>query len=344
MARIPFVVVGGFLGAGKTTLLNRILAGGAGGRIAVIVNEFGEMGLDHDLIIGTVEDMVLLASGCLCCTLRGDLITALTDLLAKRAAGQLTFDRLVVETTGLADPAPVLHTLMVEPGLAQTIRLDGVVTVCDAALGAAGLDRVPEALAQVAMADVLVISKADRVTPLALGAFQARLARLAPLARQNVAGPQMDLAALFGHGVPDAAIGAKDWLLSAPALPLRPFAAAPETGLLGAAFAPPLPRHDGTVTAVSARIDTPIHPMMLEFFLETLLALRGPDILRMKALLWVQGHDAPFALHAVQHIVDPPIRLEGWRGTDRTSRIVVIGRNMTEDDLQAALGLLRAPA
>jgi G3E family GTPase len=175
--RIPLTLITGYLGAGKTTLLNALLRDASAGRIAVVVNEFGDVGLDHDLIVETTEETVLLASGCMCCTVRGDLVQALEGLLGKRSAGKLDFDRIVVETTGLADPAPILHTLIVTPGLSTALQLDGVVTVCDAVNGPVTLDRGFESVRQVAMADVLVLSKCDLVTESQAARFRARLFR-----------------------------------------------------------------------------------------------------------------------------------------------------------------------
>lgn len=164
-SRIPLTLITGCLGAGKTTPVNSLLRDASAGRIAVVMNELGDVGLDHDLIVETREETVLLSSGCMCCTVRGDLLQALEGLIDRRAAGELTFDRIVIETTGLADPAPILHTLIVTPSLDAALRMDGVVTVCDAVKGSETLDRGFEGVAQVAMADVQVLSKTDLVTP-----------------------------------------------------------------------------------------------------------------------------------------------------------------------------------
>lgn len=176
MTRIPLTLLTGYLGAGKTTLLNALLADASAGRIAVVVNEFGDVGLDHDLIVGTTEETVLLASGCICCTVRGDLVTALEGLLDRRDRGELAFARIVIETTGLADPTPILHTLIVAPQLRGRLRLDGVITVCDAVNGAATLDAGFESVQQVAMADVLVLTKTDLARPFDIARLSARLA------------------------------------------------------------------------------------------------------------------------------------------------------------------------
>jgi G3E family GTPase len=365
MSRIPLTLITGYLGAGKTTLLNALLRDASAGRIAVVVNEFGDVGLDHDLIVETTEETVLLSSGCMCCTVRGDLVQALEGLFEKRSAGKLDFDRIVIETTGLADPAPILHTLIVTPGLGAALRMDGVVTVCDAVNGPATLDAGFESVQQVAMADVLVLSKTDLVTPSQAERFRARLAALAPGAR-NVTATRgaVPVAELFGHGAPDmngALPEAEAWV-NAPAytlssLPLPPLAnppaalaTGPTHGLFGLAPAPgaslmaaiaPAARHDDRISSVSMVFDEPIHPMMLDIWMETLIATRGPDILRLKAVIWADGFDTPFVIHGVQHIIDPPIRLARWSGEDHKSRVVIIGRDLPREALLESLEVLK---
>ncbi|TKD22823.1 GTP-binding protein [Rhodobacter capsulatus] len=361
MTRIPLTLLTGYLGAGKTTLLNALLADASAGRIAVVVNEFGDVGLDHDLIIGTTEETVLLASGCLCCTVRGDLVTALDGLLMRRAAGDLAFERIVIETTGLADPTPILHTLVVAPQLGGRLRLDGVITVCDAVNGAATLDAGFESVQQVAMADVLVLTKTDLAHPFDIARLETRLAALAPGARLlHARHGRVPLAALFGHGAPGAGgtlPEAEAWIKAPPTAPQPPFPAqrsgppsGPTHGLFGLPAARPSPqtammppaRHDDRITSVSMVIDTPIHPVMLDLWLETLLATRGAEILRLKAVLWAEGIDTPYVIHGVQHIVDPPVRLARWTGTDRKSRIVIIGRDLPQQALRDSVEMLRA--
>jgi G3E family GTPase len=357
MSRIPLTLITGYLGAGKTTLVNALLRDASAGRIAVVVNEFGDVGLDHDLIVETTEETVLLASGCMCCTVRGDLVQALEGLIARRRAGALAFDRIVIETTGLADPAPILHTLIVTPGLGAALRMDGVVTVCDAVNGPATLDAGFESVGQVAMADVLVLSKTDLVTPFDAARFRSRLAGLAPGARiVTAARGVVPVAELFGHGAPamDSALpDAEAWVNApayAPVVPLAPLATGPTHGLFGraagagsslmAAIAPAA-RHDDRVSSVSMVFDDPIHPMMLEIWLESLMATRGPDILRLKAVIWAEGFDTPFVIHGVQHIIDPPVRLARWTGKDRTSRVVIIGRDLCREELLDRLEVLK---
>lgn len=360
--RIPLTLLTGYLGAGKTTLVNALLRDASAGRIAVVVNEFGDVGLDHDLIVETTEETVLLSSGCMCCTVRGDLVQALEGLCEKRSAGKLDFDRIVIETTGLADPAPILHTLIVTPGLGAALRLDGVVTVCDAVNGPKTLDAGFESIQQVAMADVLVLSKTDLVTPAQAERFRARLAALAPGARIVTATRgAVPLEELFGHGAPEmnaalpeaeAWVNAPAYALSSMPLPLAkpalPLASGPSHGLFGLAPAPtlmtalaPAARHDDRIASVSMVFDEPIHPIMLDIWMETLIAARGPDILRLKAVIWADGFDTPFVIHGVQHIIDPPLRLARWTGRDRRSRVVIIGRDLPREVLLDGLNVLK---
>ncbi len=182
--RIPVTLLTGFLGAGKTTILNQLLKDPSAGRIAVIVNEFGDAGLDHDLIEGTAEDVVLMAAGCICCSVRGDLSKTLRSLLSRRAQGLLSFDRIVIEPTGLADPGPVHHTLLVEKALAAHFTLDGIVTAVDSDLGMRILEQHAEAHAQIAMADALILTKSNLAPPADTGALMRRLDRINPRAKR----------------------------------------------------------------------------------------------------------------------------------------------------------------
>src|ERR1700694_4406276 len=200
---IPVTVLTGFLGSGKTTVLNHVLQHPGMAATAVIVNEFGEIGLDHLLVERSSEDVVLLNSGCLCCTVRGDIVDTLTNLFVDRVKGKVPhFTRVAIETTGLADPAPILHTLMTDPIVAARYMLDGVVATVDAVNGAATLDRQPEAVKQAAVADRLLVTKADLAPPRAGAPLDARLAALNPGAdRLLVAQGAVDPARLFGIGL-----------------------------------------------------------------------------------------------------------------------------------------------
>lgn len=359
--RVPLTLVTGYLGAGKTTLLNALLRDPSSGRIAVVVNEFGDVGLDHDLIVESTEETVLLSSGCMCCTVRGDLVQALERLLDERAAGKLNFDRIVLETTGLADPAPILHSIIVTPKLAALLKMDGVVTLCDAVNGAKTLDAGFESVSQVAMADVVVVSKTDLVSASVLAGFQARLTALAPGARQLIGNSGVVRTSdLFDLGPPEVdgdLSGAVGWVNASAypkaALPLAPAFPVEQPagtthglfGLGGGSRPPVIPmpvaRHDDRIASVSAEFDEPIHPLMLDIWLETLLSAVGPQVLRLKAVIWAEGFATPFVIHGVQHIMDPPIRLKSWSGIDRKSRVVLIGRDLSREALVDSLDVLR---
>ncbi|MGL4415236.1 CobW family GTP-binding protein [Roseinatronobacter monicus] len=348
-APIPVTLLTGFLGSGKTTLLNRLLHDPQAGRVAVIVNEFGEAGLDHDLIEEAAEDVVLMPAGCICCSIRGDLSRTLISLLARRVRGELPFDRVVIETTGLADPGPVHHTLMVDPVLSPNYVLDGTVTVVDSALGARTLDRHAEAQAQVAMADRIVLSKRDLTDAQACRVLEARLDKLNPHAGRIWADKgAVPVGALWGLGVQQkhaAPAQVVAWL-AAP----KPEASALSglSGLSTAKSAPNTPlatashhASDDRITTASIEVTEPIAASVFDFWLDTLIALKGPDILRIKGIVHLQDMPHPFVFHGVQHIFAPPVPLENWREGDRTSRVVIIARDIPQQDLVDSLSMLR---
>lgn len=361
--RIPVTLLTGFLGSGKTTLLNRLLRDASTGRIAVIVNEFGEIGLDHDLIEASAEALTLMRSGCLCCTVRGDLSGALLDLGRRRAAGRIAFDRVVIETTGLADPAPILHTLTVDPSIAAAYALDGVVTTADAVTGDATLDGQFEAVNQIAMADRIVVTKTDVASRDRTEAFETRLRAINPsaLLLRALSAP-FEPGALFDIGGPaasDAPVRVLSWL-NAPDAPRGqslPRSSGTES-LLGAAdpawsgslsglrmaradsaqggFA-----HDACIATLSCKIDQPIAPRIFDLWIDTLMAVIGPDILRLKAIVHVKGIEAPFALHGVRHVLEPPVPLPRWPSDDRATRIVIIGHDLPRAMIEDGFAFLR---
>lgn len=344
--RLPVTLLTGFLGVGKTTLLNTILSTKAGPKIAVVVNEFGEAGLDHDLIEAVDEDVVLMQSGCLCCSIRGDLSRTLQSLMFRRKTWRVKFDRIVIETTGLADPGPILQTFLADHYLASKFRIDGVVTVVDAAMGPDTLDRQFEAVSQVAMADLLVLSKTDLVPDAASQAFEARLKTLNTTAKilrtQNGEVPTEALWGLSGMHRQGKTEPVMDWLMpNTPPAPDDPL-----SNLSGFVSAPPPAAHshlhDARIGSASIVLERPISADAFDLWLDTLIKLRGPDILRVKGIVHVEGVDTPFVFHGVQHLFDPPVPLHDWPAGNQQSRIVVIARDMTRPELARSLDMLRA--
>ena len=270
----------------------------------------------------------------------------LQDLAARKQDDRVTFDRVVIETTGLADPAPILQTFLLDTYLAKNFRIDGVVTVVDAATGSDTLDRQFEAVSQVAMADLLVLSKTDLVSESTSKAFQTRLRSLNPTAEILRADHGVvpiaalwDLSGMRHQGKSDQAMA---WLT--PAAPGDPFEnlsgfASPSAS---AALAAPVSQHDARIGSASIVLDDPIPADTFDLWLDTLVMLRGPDILRVKGIVHIVGIETPFVFHGVQHLFDPPVPLHDWQGTRRQSRIVVIARDMSRAELVYSLDMLRA--
>ena len=325
---IPLTLLTGFLGAGKTSLLNRLLTDPALKDTAVIINEFGEIGLDHLLVEKLDDEMMVLSSGCLCCTLRGDLVTALEKLLRDLDNGRVSFRRIVLETTGLADPAPVLQTAMAHPYLVMRLRLDGVVTVVDAVNGLSTLDAHPEAVKQVAVADRLVLTKTDLLdTPQRKAGKDSLLARLRQL---NPAAPMLDAAAgeatparLLECGLfrPDSKIpDVKAWLAE------EAYAAADHGHHH---HHHDVNRHDDRIQAFTLATDQAIPAVTLDLFLELLRSMHGPNLLRMKGIVKIaETPDRPLVLHGVQHVLHPASQLEAWPNDDHRTRMVFIVRDI----------------
>jgi G3E family GTPase len=340
-SRLPVTIITGFLGSGKTTLLRRLLRHPGMSRAAVIINEFGDVGLDHELVEASSEQMTLLANGCLCCAVRTDLQETLRELFVRRRAGEvIDFDRVFVETTGLADPVPVLHTLDSDGLLGAQYRLNGVVTLVDAVNGMGQLDAMTEAAKQAAVADCLVITKADLTGAAQADALAARLRAMNPYAGVSTAiDGELD-PELLAEIVPASARAlARDpdrWLAAAGAA-ARLHDASGEATHAGHASA-----HDSAIHAFCLWFDRPFTWDALNASLEVLASLRGPDLLRVKGIVNVAGEPGPVAIHGAQHVFHPPVALEGWHGDDRRSRIVFIVRSIPRASIEAVFAAVGA--
>jgi G3E family GTPase len=326
--RPPVSIITGYLGSGKTTLLNRLLADPGMARAAVIINEFGEIGLDHLLVATPNENTVLLSNGCLCCTVRGDLVDTLRDLHERRRDGALPpFDRVLIETTGLADPVPILQTLITDEAVAPLYRADGVVTLVDAVHGARGLDEHTEAVKQAALADRILITKCDLAGARKIAALERRLARVNPGARRfRVTRGDIAPGELFGAALDTVNGDVNRWLN------LEAYAAQ-TTGRRKRGG-----RHDGNIRSFSLHLERPATRAGLMTWLNLLATLRGVNLLRVKGIINVEG--TPFAVHAVQTVIDEPVELPRWPDADRRSRLVFITRGLRRAEMERTLAAL----
>ena len=328
---IPLVVLTGFLGSGKTTLLNAWVRSPAFADAAVIINEFGEIGLDHLLVEKTDGTVLTLSSGCLCCTIRGDLIATLEDLIRRRDNGRVTaFTRVVIETTGLADPAPILNTIMFHPYLPMRFRLDSVVTVVDALHGLETIAAHDEALRQVAVADTLILTKTDLLGSEPDVGLRARLAAL------NPAAPVLDAAK--GEASPQAIAAAGLFDLDRRSESVRqwlnPARYAADHHHHGHAH--DVNRHDARIAACCLTSEAPLDRVAFQMFLDLLRGTHGAQLLRLKGLvLFDDEPDHPFVIHGVQHYIHPAHRLPGWPDHDHRSRMVFITRDLAPGVIEA---------
>ncbi|MBP5858298.1 GTP-binding protein [Marivibrio halodurans] len=331
LERLPVSVLTGFLGSGKTTVLNHLLRHPAMGETAVVINEFGTVGIDHRLVETASEDMVVMDSGCLCCTIRGDLIETLRTLIRRRWKGEIpAFERLVIETTGLADPAPILHTLMTDPVISARYRLDGVVATVDAVAGAATLDAQPEAVKQAAVADRILLTKTD-LEP-ATQDLEARLRALNPAAPiLHVANGVADPATLFDAGLYDPTSKSPDvarWLAE------EAYAGGHEHEHghgHGHDHAHDPNRHDDRIRSFVIEWDETIRWDSFVEWVEALIAGHGANLLRIKGILDVAEVEGPVAVHGVQHVFHPPAMLPAWPAEEeKRSRLVFITRDINK--------------
>lgn len=353
---LPLSVVTGFLGSGKTTLLNALLRDPALADTVVIINEFGEVGLDHLFIESVDGDMIVLSSGCLCCTIRGDLVSTLENLLRRRDNGRISpFRRVVIETTGLADPAPILHTIMLHPYLMLRFRLDGVITLVDAVNGWETLDSHAEAVKQAAVADRIVLSKSDLLAASDADAHQRlrdRLHALNPSARiLDAAGGEITAAALLDAGLFDPAQKSTDvrrWLNAEAFSDLDPHGSKPRSGHGEPDHeAHDVNRHDARIRAFVLRSGVALAPASFDMFLDLLRQAHGPNLLRVKGIVRLSDDlSRPVAIHGVQHVFHPPVRLSAWPDSDTDTRVVFIIRDLQPsfvEQMWGAFGGLVAP-
>jgi G3E family GTPase len=325
---IPVSVITGFLGSGKTTLLARLLREPSMGRTAVIMNEFGAIGLDHELLETSDESFVTLSNGCLCCRVRSDLVLTLGDLAARRAAGTVPpFDRAVIETSGLADPAPILHALMTDPALRDVYALENVVTTVDAITGPATFRTHAESLRQAALADTIVITKSDVPEADAAGVAE-QLTAINPGARR--------LTVVRGDIPPTELFASRFYDVTARA-------AEPRAWLGDDALTSAGTHGDRAISTFNIVRSEPVPAVTLALFLSALAENCGADLLRMKGIVNVAEHPhAPAVIHGVQHVFSAPQWLERWPSEDRRTRLVFIARRIPESWVRRLLDLLEA--
>ncbi|MBR0857844.1 CobW family GTP-binding protein [Bradyrhizobium liaoningense] len=311
-ARIPVHVLTGFLGSGKTTFLRHLLDEPSLADTAVIINEFGEVGLDHLLVREVSEDVVLLSSGCLCCAVRDDLISTLADLLAMARSGKVApFRQVVIETTGLADPAPIIHAVMSAPELLHRCRVGSVVTTVDGVSGSNSIQNFAEAAQQVALADCVVITKAELVQPWQVDALKVEIARVNPSVRSLTSskGAMAPARDVFGHGENPKHLG---------------------SGSVQGV-------HSHGIKTFTVEVLGEVEWSAFVEWLELLLAARGQSILRVKGLLPVKGDERPVVIHGVQHVVYPPEYLPRWPEGSPRGWLVFIARNLTRAAIENSL-------
>jgi G3E family GTPase len=312
--RLPVIAVTGFLGSGKTTLIRALLAQAQAANTAIVVNEFGETGIDHALLRSSSDVTVLLGNGCLCCNVRTDLQETPRGLFADRARGAVpSFQRVIIETSGLADPGPVLQTFATDRALGREFHLQALVTVVDCVSGAGNIDRMPEARKQVALADRIVLTKTDLADSAAVRQLREKIATLsaAPLTIAN-------------HGV------------VAPAFVLDEAPAANRPFDLGDAA------HTHGLENFSMFFDEPVPWAVFEQAMAVLTQLRGPDLLRVKGILAVAECRGPVVVHAVQHLAHPPVELEDWLDDDHRSRLVFVTRGLARQPVAQLFAAVRA--
>ncbi len=317
--RIPIHIITGFLGSGKTTLLNNLLVQAELQHSVVIVNEFGEISIDHLLVQATTEDIIMLEGGCLCCSVRGDLINTLEDLFHKRARHDIPkFKQVLIETTGLADPTPILRTLMNDLFIIAHYRLEIIITTVDALLGTQQLEEYDESVKQVALANHLCLTKIDLVSTVMLDKLKQRLQQINPTALIHDTKP--DATILFNNNAYNPQTRQRD-----------------VTRWLQADIYNKQERHDAYIKTFCIEHNTPLHWLTLERWIQLLTRLRGKDLLRIKGIAYTYETNLPVIIQGVQHILQPPVTLDAWPSEERCSQIVFITRNIEKDVIERVL-------
>lgn len=341
---LPVTLLTGFLGSGKTTVLNHLMQQPALRDALVIINEFGEIPLDHLLVAHSTENLIVpLASGCLCCTIREDLVSTLQAVrTAHLQDGHCTLRRVVIETTGLADPVPIVHTLLRHADIAPHFALDGIIVTADLASAADTLDQHAEAVKQVAMADSLLLTKADLCTPEQIAAVQARLRAINPAAPLHlVRNGEVPAPAVLDLGPGrDSPADAVRWLREAAYVPRAASCVAAPV----ASARQPHGHHDERIHAFCFATDQSVGEQALEGWLQMLASFMGSNILRMKGILNIEGRPAPVLVQGVQHIFHPPVALPAWPDADRRSRLVFITRDIGRETIESTFRAFLKPA
>jgi len=325
--QIPVTVITGFLGSGKTTLLSSILKKKEMQKTAVIINEFGEIGLDHALIEHTDENIVELQSGCICCTIQGDLNKTLIDLFDKMMNGKVSsFNRILIETTGLANPVPIIHTLMSSIELIRIYSLDGVITVVDSINGEKTLDLHEESLKQLALAEKIILSKTDIVDKDEINSLIYRIKEINPVSQIVFSKfGNIPLEEIFGLGAYDPYKKSED---------VKKWLAAEKYKDKKHHHHHDVNRHSENIRAFSMMSEKPVNMIAFSFFRDMITAALGANLLRMKGIINIAGEEHPAVIHGVQHIFHPVQWLETWPDNDRRTKLVFITQNIKKKQIE----------
>ena len=326
--KIPVTVITGFLGSGKTTLISKLLLHPDMNRVAVVINEIGEIGIDNDLVTMSSENISLLANGCICCSVRTDMQETLRDLFARRHSGEIPeFDRVIIETTGLADPAPVVQTLASDTMLEAQYRLDGLVSLVDGFNGSFQIENQAEVVKQIAIADLILISKADLIKSIDLGLLKSQISDINPRAQiLLVINGEIDPYSLINLGLSSARVSAKTLSFLGTFLNDESQTSPKYLGEFSR-------KHTGNIKTHSLRFEEPFTWEAASSALELLTTLRGADLLRVKGILNIEGN--PVVIQGVQHIFHPPVSLDVWPSDDHSSRVVFITTNIPAQPIES---------